>query len=115
MEMKTVEIINRITRLDSEVLPLVLLKVNDAICWLHHHFNDSEEIENCLENLGLWDKSKSYTKGILDYCGFLPNDETADDYIFDYFWSKDANRLEILKKQLIEWAIELEALEKQGL
>lgn len=109
MELKTVEIINKICRLDSEVLPTVLLKQYETIVWLYSRFDNQEELNECLKSLGLI-KFVDVNELLL-YLGFSNEDKIASDIICNYFSLEDENRMGILKKQLIEWAIKLEDAE----
>lgn len=106
MEQKTVEIINNICKLDSEVLPVVLLKHYETIVWLYRRFGNQEELEECFESLRL--SKFTEVKELLLYLGFSSEDKIADDIICNYFSLEDENRMGVLKKQLIEWAIKLE-------
>ncbi len=107
MEQKTAEMINNICKLDSEVLPVVLLKHYETIAWLSSRFaDDDRELEHCLESLGL--NRVEYKEKLMLYMGFEPDDDMAGDFIYDYCFSEGENRMGLLKKQLIEWAIKLE-------
>lgn len=114
MENKTIEIINNISKIDSETLPIMLLGFYDATYGLYRSFsfdNDSEW-DSVIEELDLKDID-FFIKRLLEYLGFLLDDEIADDIITDYTSSTEGNRMFVLKKRLIEWAIELEEIEKQ--
>ena len=111
MEQKTAEMINNICKLDSEVLPIVLLKHYETIAWLYHRFADDDgELEHCLESLNL--NTVIYEIELKVYMGFETDDEIAGGFIHDYCFSEDEKRLDILKKNLFEWAIELEDAKK---
>ncbi|MGG3926876.1 hypothetical protein ABET51_12835 [Metabacillus fastidiosus] len=110
MEQKTAEIINKICKLDSEVLPIVLMKHYEIKAWLYDKFDDVGDLERSLEELGL--NKVNYREKLLLYCGFPPDDEIADDFIYDYCFSEGTDRMDVLKKQLIEWAIETEGLDE---
>ncbi|PWW20228.1 hypothetical protein DFO73_11642 [Cytobacillus oceanisediminis] len=110
MEMKTAKIINNISRLDSEVFSVVLLKLYENISNLYDRIEEESKLENCLVQLGLR-SGDEYSKELLKHLGFSEDDEIADEYIYDYCLSTDANRMEVLKKQLIEWIVESAEIE----
>lgn len=112
VEMKTVEIINNIAKIDSEVLPRMLLRFYEATFSFYCDIEDCSEAEweNILNELGMKD-SDFFIKRLLEHLGFPKNDEIADGYITDYIDSTEPNRMDLLKKELIEWAIESEGNE----
>jgi hypothetical protein len=114
MEMKTVQIINNICQLDMDIQAIVLLKLNETISWLYDNIEDDRELEECLKRLVRKEESISYSRGILCYCGFSEEEDTAREYINKYNLSNEANRMDTLKKQLIEWAIKVEEFEKES-
>lgn len=109
MEMKTIEIINKVAKIDSELLPRILLGFYESTFSLYCSIEEEKETEweNIIRELGLKD-SNFFVKQLLEYLGFPKDDEIADGYITDYVDSSELNRMEILKKELIEWAIEME-------
>lgn len=108
LEMKTVETINKISRIDTELLPKMLLRFYEATFSLYCSIDCDEEREwNVLLNgLNLKD-STFFINRLLEHLGFPENDEIADGYISNYVDSTEPNRMNILKKELIEWAIEI--------
>lgn len=109
MEMKTMEVINKIAKIDSDLLPRVLLRFYEATFSLYCSIEGETETEweSIMSELGLKD-SEFFVEQLLEYLGFPKGDEIADGYITDYIDSTELNRIEILKKELIEWAIESE-------
>lgn len=109
MEMTTTKIIDRIAKIDSELLPRMLLTFYDASFGLYCDIGDGMEgeWESTISKLGLKD-SHFFVEQLLTYLGFPEDDEIADGYITDYVGSEETNRMGILKKELIEWAIESE-------
>jgi hypothetical protein len=139
MERKTIEKIKRINKIDTEKLPIVLLSALDLF-WSLDRIID-ENVDFCKNKVPEYSDDNRYIqvvrdwltelgdsistdylnqglgtfflKELLDYLGFNKDDEIAGDIIDEYCMSPDKNKdINILKKQLIEWAIELEELEK---
>ncbi|MBK5444176.1 MULTISPECIES: hypothetical protein [unclassified Peribacillus] len=109
MEIKTINRIERISKIDSEILPLTLLKIYETLTTLYDRFGDSAEIDylNHLEDLGI-NSIEMFSEKLLSYCEFETNDEPAQDLIYDYCFSKEENRLDLLKQRMIELAIEFD-------
>lgn len=109
MELKTTEVINKIARIDSEVLSKILLRLYEATYSLYCELDDVEELEweETLKKLDLKD-SEFFIKLLLEHLGFSKDDEIADGIITKYVDSTETNRMIAMKKELMEWAIEIE-------
>lgn len=108
MKQETIEIINNISKLDTDVQAIVLLRINETITWLYNKIDDDVELEEWLGKVMIRNESTDDLRNMVTYCGFTRGDDVADEYFDEYYESEESNRMDILKKQLIEWAIESE-------
>jgi len=138
MEQKTKQRIKKINSLDSDKVSITLLNALEVFWSLDRIIDKNtsfykgqiseyvkskkvvEEVKEWLQELGNRISDDYLNQGyghffsteLLNYLGFDIDDEIADGFIDEYCMSSDKKDINILKKQLLEWAIELEELEK---
>ncbi|MED4038127.1 hypothetical protein [Niallia taxi] len=110
MENKTIQIIDKVCKLDTDVEAMVLLTFCEAVMKLYYNIDDDVELESCLEKYLKRERLKDSI--LLQYCGFSSDDDTVGEIFDEYYTSNSPDRMHTLKKQLIECAIEFEQYEK---
>ncbi|WP_163971819.1 hypothetical protein [Oceanobacillus halotolerans] len=116
MDIKTIEKLNNISNMDSELLPRMLLQFYNASFNLYCALPDGteREWEEILDELDLKD-STFFIKRLLDYLGFSRDDEVTEDIITDYCVDADGDKdINALKKELIERALKLEEIDRKN-
>ncbi|WP_226619770.1 hypothetical protein [Cytobacillus firmus] len=129
--------IKKINTIDSEILPITLLKslelfwsldriIDDNVCFTSDTVDDyvtckrrSEEIKKWICSVGERISTDYLCKGngtyfsaqLKDYLGFDKDDEVAESIIDEYVMSEEQNKdINELKRELIEQAMILDAL-----
>ncbi|MFJ7738864.1 hypothetical protein ACIQ2D_21390 [Lysinibacillus sp. NPDC097287] len=138
MEQKTIERIEKINTMDSDILPLVLIKAQELFWGLDRIIDENTDLlisevtsnkkklkvvkellqefgENVSTDYLVNMNGDFFSKELLKYLGFDVRDEITDDIIFDYCRSTDKNKdINLLKEKLIEAAIECDGIDEEA-
>jgi hypothetical protein len=108
VDMETIKQVEKICKLDIDKTALVMLEFSEAYSKIINRFSeDSYEVEKYIEKLGVSGVFDFGSK-ILEYLGFKNTDDAVGDIIETYLDSNCENRMDTLKKELIEIILETE-------
>jgi hypothetical protein len=105
MEMKTIKQIEKICKADTDFIATILLEFSKALSNVYEKFEEDSELVGCMEKLGV-SGVYNFSSMILEYWGFKSTDDAIGDIIDAYLDSNDENRMDNLKKGLIEIILE---------
>ncbi|MGG3912413.1 hypothetical protein [Rossellomorea vietnamensis] len=108
MDLKTIKQIEKICKLDIDIKATIMFEFTKAYSNVVSKFmDDNLEVEQCIEELEVSGVFNIDSR-ILEYLGFNDTDDAVTFIIDNYLYSNNEDRMDTLKKELIEMVFEVD-------